>query len=362
MRVKLLICILICFSCMAACHTAKDSPDPERQPAIHEHGAYILCEGNFGSGQGSVFYYDTSQDQAHVQDAYKLANGFAPGNVVESLFMHGDTAYLVVNNSNKVELLDAHTLRRLTLNSTLISPRYVQPLPNGRLAITDLYAQKISILDRKSLVTYASIPALGWTEQMCLVNNALYVANRKQTQPQATSLHEQILVVNPQTFVVEDSIKLNGTGPQEFVNLNDGTLITSLENDFTFSDKPSLVTINLMDKSLTHSEVATENGVQPIRLQLMDDWLFWLQGDLLCFQNRSGGAITKLQPFGASANLSSLCVIRIDSGMARILAADSRNYTSNGMVKDMVVDLTQGQIIKEKTVECGIIPGQITLF
>lgn len=355
---KILMGMLLLIFC--SCKAREDSPAP--QPSQYGHGAYILCEGNFGWGEGSIHYLDTSGGTlTTAPDAYQAANGFRAGNVVQSLILTGDSAYLVVNNSNKVELLDAHTLKRIAANTTLTSPRYCLPF-GPSLLVTDLYAGRVSILDRASLAPQRSLPAPGWTECLLRQGDHIYIANRRPTGSASGAVNEQLLVLQTTSLAVTDSIKLDGQGAQELIALPDGRLLTALEKDFTLGSLPGLAYVDVTGKTVAHIAGLPGRSQQPTRLQQDGDYLFWLQGDALCWMPQAGGTIRHTLPFGSGSNLTSLKTAGVRAGKARLWVADARDYTSAGIVREVELDLGSGIFTTLHETRVGIIPGQIVLF
>jgi hypothetical protein len=301
---KIGVALVSVFAALVGCKPAKEDLSPAN-PSTYPHGLYVLCEGNFGWGEGSIYYFDTSASAKDVEDAYKAANGFTAGNVVHSMALAGDTAYLIVNNSNKVEALDAHTLKRFAANTTLASPRWVLPL-GAKLWVSDLYANRISVLDRQTLTTETTLVAKGWTEQMQKIGNKVFVATRRPTGLAEGDKNQHILVFDALSAQVLDSIKLGGQGAEELCLLPNGDLLVGLEKDSILGDKPSLVVVDVERKNVQHIDLQSTSTQRPRRLQVLDNQIFWLQGDVLRSNTLGSNTILDLHIFGIGANLTSL--------------------------------------------------------
>lgn len=343
----------------AACRQKEVSPLPTAQR--YEHGAYVLCEGNYGWGEGGIYYLDTSWKATEAVDAYQAANGFKAGNVVQSLTLSGDTAYLVVNNSNKVELLDAHTLKRRAANTTLTSPRYLLPV-GARLLVTDLYANSLSVLNRATLATERTLAARGWTETLLRQGDRVYVANRRATAQASGTINEQLLVVQLPELRITDSLKLGGQGAQELVSLSDGRLVTALEKTTALSGAPGFAYVEPASGTVTAVPALPGKVQQPTRLQAFGGNLFWLQGDVLCWMPEAGGAVQSILPFGARSNLTSLRILTTAAGRVRLWVADARNYTSAGLLRELDLNPSDGIFTVRHEARVGIIPGQVVFF
>jgi DNA-binding beta-propeller fold protein YncE len=78
-------------------------------------GFYLLNEGNMGSNKSTLDYYDYEKGE-YNRNIFGSANPGVPkelGDVGNDLRIYGDKLYAVVNCSNKVEVMDKHTARRL---------------------------------------------------------------------------------------------------------------------------------------------------------------------------------------------------------------------------------------------------------
>jgi DNA-binding beta-propeller fold protein YncE len=89
-----------------------DPPSPEDSPI---QGFYLLNEGNMGSNKATLDYYDYASG-VYSRNIYGEANPGVPkelGDVGNDLRLYGSRLYAVVNCSNKVEVMDAATARRI---------------------------------------------------------------------------------------------------------------------------------------------------------------------------------------------------------------------------------------------------------
>jgi DNA-binding beta-propeller fold protein YncE len=78
-------------------------------------GFYLLNEGNMGSNKSTLDYFDFATGEYH-RNIYADANPSVPkelGDVGNDLAIYGSRLYAVINCSNKVEVMDARTARRL---------------------------------------------------------------------------------------------------------------------------------------------------------------------------------------------------------------------------------------------------------
>ncbi len=79
--------------------------------AQYNKGIIFSNEGAYGAGNASVSYFDFTTHQL-TNDIYTSVNGEALGDVLQNVGFYKRHAYLVVNNSNKIEIVDRVTFEK----------------------------------------------------------------------------------------------------------------------------------------------------------------------------------------------------------------------------------------------------------
>lgn len=88
-------------------------------------GVFVINEGNYLSGNGSLSFINTTTDEV-TNYVYAAQNGGADlGDVFQSAYATDDLMYLVVNNSNKVEVVDTDSLFSQFTITDVAYPRYM---------------------------------------------------------------------------------------------------------------------------------------------------------------------------------------------------------------------------------------------
>jgi len=159
---SLLIALAISFS-IVSCNKSNDPVKGKYQT-----GVLVANQGKFGSSNGDVTYYNPSTGA--TEDAiYKNANGgvlFA-GDVLQSITLDGDVGYLVLNGSNKIEVVDNNTFAssKTFTDAKLDKPQYLQVI-NGKAYISvwgpydsfySLIKSYILVIDTKTLALVDTI-------------------------------------------------------------------------------------------------------------------------------------------------------------------------------------------------------------
>jgi DNA-binding beta-propeller fold protein YncE len=188
MRVYLFIITL--FVCVSSC----DEPITLAQKDYFlSDGVLIANEGNFQWGNASVSFYDSENDTL-IQELFQAVNQRPLGDVLQSITLNDSKAYLVMNNSGKVEVVDKNSFELQHTISGFVSPRYFHIASSDKAYVTDLYADKIAVIDLNSNEIVRYIPCEGWTEEMIQIDDLVYVANLDSNQINVINVKQDLIV------------------------------------------------------------------------------------------------------------------------------------------------------------------------
>lgn len=169
--IKLFFILITCLSVFSSC--TKDE-DPKNE-GLFSNGYYITNEGPFASGTGTVSYFD--EDSSLVRhDIFETANGRPLGNIVQSIAISGENAYVVVNNAAKIEVVELSTFKSVATITGLVLPRYLLPITAGKAYVSD-WKGVVSIIDMSTNSVKAEIPAGTGPETMLKAGKYVYVLN-----------------------------------------------------------------------------------------------------------------------------------------------------------------------------------------
>ena len=178
MKRNYLFVILIVF--ISSCHK-------EETPALPTgKGVYIINEGNFNFGNGEVSFYAPNTN-AVTNNLFQLANGYSLGDVAQSMFIKDSIAFVVVNNSAKIEVVKLPSfqkVRTITINGS--SPRNILPLNDSVAYVTELFAKKIWVLNYLTGNVVTTITTQGWTENLFKIGDDVFVQQKINTTLTAT--------------------------------------------------------------------------------------------------------------------------------------------------------------------------------
>jgi YVTN family beta-propeller protein len=314
-------------------------PTPPPIEITTSKAVFVLNEGNFMGGNASVSYRDLETGTV-TTDLFQTANSFYLGDVGQSMLRLDDKLYIVVNNSGKIEVVNAADFKSVMTIQGLTSPRYLAKVGENKAYVTDLYAKEIAIVQLSSGTKIGQIPLPYWSEELVLLNGKVYVG---------TAENNKVYVVDPTSDVVTDSIEV-GNSPGSLCADQEGTLWVlcygselSLTNGSMYKitqpgNVPSLV--HAFPASLAYGSMLTSNR--------QADSLFVLASDVYRFP-------VSQPSFGnpyVHRNGRNFTALGYDSNSYRLYVADGKDFNQKGEV--YVYD-SQSALLDSFMV--GVIPG-----
>jgi YVTN family beta-propeller protein len=172
---------LLLFSVLICGITACSSDDPVTPlPVTPEavRGLYILNEGNFQRGNASLSFF-VPDSAVMYNNVFQERNGRKLGDVAHSITMYKGLAYIVVNNSHRIEVVDpqTHNVVKTITCPPGSSPRSIAFDSSGLGYISNLYLNSISVYDDASNTIIDNIPVGPNPEGLLYADGFLYVAN-----------------------------------------------------------------------------------------------------------------------------------------------------------------------------------------
>lgn len=197
----------------------KPSVDPVTppDPIAEVTGFYLLNEGNMGSNKASLDYYN-ALDGNYTRNIYAAANPDVPmelGDVGNDLKIYRDRLWAVINCSNKVEVMDAATARRVGQidipNCRFITfdgdYAYVTSYA-GPVEINPDYSQRgfVAKIDVSTLEIVDRVDVGFQPDQAAVAYGRLYVANSGGYM--VPNYEKTLSVIDLASFKVVDTIEI----------------------------------------------------------------------------------------------------------------------------------------------------------
>lgn len=153
---------------------------PEEPARAFDYNVWVLNEGLWNMNNSGITGYHT-QNKTHSPDFFSQENGRALGDVANDMIIYGSKAYVVVNQSSVLEVMDVYSgksIRQMLLKNEKGSgrqPRCITAYQNHvYVCCFDNYVLKI---DTVSLTIVSSVQAGNNPDGICVANHKLYVSN-----------------------------------------------------------------------------------------------------------------------------------------------------------------------------------------
>lgn len=173
---KHLLSLLIIFSASALLTSCKKKEQEDTvSPPVAARLAYVVNEGSFGAGNASVTLIDLDANKVYI-NAFQAANGFALGDVAQSMAVHNGVGYVMVNASGKVEVVKAESMESLATITGFQGPRYFVA-KGSKGYVSDWFSNSVAVVDLNTNTIIKSIAVGQGPEQMLISGNRLFVAN-----------------------------------------------------------------------------------------------------------------------------------------------------------------------------------------
>lgn len=303
------------------------TPEDPSTPVSYKSGIFIINEGNFNWGNASVNFIDKQSDSVY-SNIFEKANNCKLGDVAQEMKVFGDKGYIVVNVSNKIEVVD---LEKFTLQTTITglnSPRSIRFVNSRKAYVTNLLGD-ISVVDLNTNSVTGKISTANWTENMVLYDKYMYVsAIGKYSDPNSVR-RAKILVIDTDKDAIVDSIK-SGKEPMGIVIDRKEKVWVLCTGGFDNFEAPSLIRIDPVLRIVEKTFTFQGEGV-PSRLCINEtgDTIYFLRNGV--YKMPVTSQEIPAQPFIA-ANGRLLYGLDIEPSSGDIYTSDAVDYVQDGWV------------------------------
>ena len=308
--------------------------------ALMANDFFVLCEGNFGSSNASLWEYDGNEMQGPV--LWNLESNLL-GDVGQSLCFHENKLFVVVNNSHRLEVIDTKTDEKIaSIDLPFSSPRYFAV--NGLKGYLSCWGVGgILVIDLNSYTVTDTISVGALPEDIIINNEILYTSiNMNSMWQSEDNVYAYDLTGDVPTLV--DTFEVVA-GPGKMTLKGDELYIASTYYDASWSTYAGMSKINLLTKEVT----SVDYGVN-----------FSFSGDLVEFNNEIYRAyLNGMVKISSDCNYDDSEVFgNLDGNVYSIDINDGKVYMAytDYMAPDTVVVLDNEANVLN-TFQVGAIPG-----
>jgi YVTN family beta-propeller protein len=316
-------------------------PAADNTPGSSQYKVYITNEGNFQSLNSSITQYDPI-DGDQVKDIYFTANNSMLGDVCQSIRTDGDLAYIVVNNSAKIEVVNKKDLKRVKTLTGFTSPRYLE-IAGRKGFVTDLYDNAISVIDLDNNTITKKIPLHGWTEELIRVGDEIWVTNLRT---------EYVYVIDVQTEALTDSVKV-GFASGSIVKDDHDDIWVVCQGDQNAGKPAGIFKIDHASHDVVVSFGLISSGSR-VATNFERDKIYFIAGGVYLIP--SSGLVEPSVPFIPNEG-KNFYGLGIDPTNGDIYVSDAADYVQEGTIYHYTKDRSL-----KRSFKAGIIPGNFYYF
>lgn len=328
----------------------EDPIAPLQENPISTKGVYILNEGGFTKSNSSLSLFVPDSHKIYP-DVFSAANFRTLGDIANDIVIFGNKAFIVVNNSHKVEVISTEhhgSLGTLTVPGN--SPNKIVIASETKGYITNLYKGTVTAFNPATLGIIKDNITVGSNPQgMVSVNGKVFVCNSGYGSDSTISVID----------ITKDSVIATivvGKSPTDIAVDSDGEVIV-LSNGYSdfanpLNDTPGAISIIDPASNTVKATIVLPLNVygHPYELAVSNNGYGFtvVNNGILKFNTKTNSILLPL--FLTKSGYS----IAVDNSTERFYLGDARNFTSNGIVYEYEKN---GTLRDSATV--GIIPGTI---
>ncbi|MFY8214316.1 MAG: YncE family protein [Flavobacterium sp.] len=341
-----------------SCSSEETTPSPYVPQGDFDSGVLVLNEGNFQQPNASISYisFDFSRTQNDI--FFGVNPSTTLGDTAQSIGFNGNLAYIVVNGSDKIEIVNRYTMVKVgVITSGLQSPRYIA-FANGKGYVTTWGSGvgdgRIQVINLGSNTVVSTITVNDYPNKIIEHAGKLYVSHNNLGEKGKT-----ISVIDAVTNSVSSVIEV-GDLPDTMKIEGDHLWVACLGiSDYltpTNNTSGSIVQINLTSNAIIQSLFPTNNTERIDYMDLYGNHIFYSKGSKIFKFALTETTLPETPAFTTDA----VYVYGFAVKNNKIYVADAKTFNVNGEVKiyssgEQFDPNPLGTLLK--TVEVGVGPN-----
>lgn len=333
--------------------SCSDDDSNNAPSGAYDNGMLILNQGGFGDGEASVSFL--SDEMVLENNIFAAVNpGHILGDTGQDIGFKGDLAYIVLNVSNKIEIVNRYTFAHIaTINQGLDNPRYIA-FHNNKAYVTNwgdgsvTTDDYVAVIDLGTNTVTSEIAVAEGPERIIEEDGKLYVAHKG-----GYGYGNTVTVINTSSNSVATTIPV-GDVPNS-LEVEDGKLYVMSEGLPSWAEEETpgrLTVINLSNNSVA-STLSFSGASHPSNMVIEDDKIYFTEGSGI-YSMAMNSTTLPSQPIFSTEEQGVYGVYAFAVNDDKIYVGDALDFNSNGKV--YVYSLT-GEITDENIYTVGVIPA-----
>lgn len=319
----------------------------------HEPGLFIINEGNFGQGNGSVSFYNPGTKKIH-NDIFYSTNDRPLGDVPFDIEFTKEKAIISVNNAAKAEIVNLNDFTVSRTITELGSPREIEIIHENQIYISDLESPEMDILDLDEPSNVQTIHTGKSTEAMLYNGQYLFVTNWSEFY--VNSPNNSVMVIDPQSNSLVKTIQV-AKEPNSLAEDKNGDIWILSSGGFNNSEYPALSRIDPVQLSLEEEIRFDDKNQSPSNLCInkSGDSLFFLNKDIYALSQNDTMIPQKAYFKAGKRNLNSMV---LDHASQDVYFSNALDYQQKGWI----LRYDRDQKALTDSFRVGIVPGRMKFY
>lgn len=334
---KKIILSLAIIAFATSCSNVDDSSENTEVPNIEKpyaNGILITNEGNFTSSNAEISFIKNDLSTVYNKIFATNNSNATLGDVAQYMAFNNDLAYIVMNNSSTIEIVDRYTFKKVNqITANLNAPRAIA-FSNGKIYVSNANDNTVTVYNANTNAFIKSISLDNQPEKLVATSNYVYV----QSSSFATANTVEIINSSSDTNIKDLSFEL----PMNGITL-DSNMVFVLGSD---ENKTEISKIENEAITKTISNVSLKSSRY---LTLDNNNLYFTNGTGIYTLSKDLNNIPSNPIFNVNDNSwSTLYGFNVIDG--KVFSSDANGFTDNSIIT--VYDLT-GNVLKTFTAEIG---------
>jgi len=334
---KKIILSLAILAFAASCSNVDDSIETIETPQTEKpyaNGFLILNEGAMGSSNADVSFIKNDLSISY-NNIFKINNSNTDlGDVAQFMGFDGDLAYIVMNNSNSIQIVDRYTFKKVNqITQELNQPRAIA-FSNGKIYVTNANSKTVTVYNKSNYSFVKTIILDQQPEGIVAATNYVYVQSSPFASENIVEIIESTSDVNTKDLSFSNA--LNGI-------TTDGTSVYVLNSGIN-STEISKINNQEITKTIENNTLVSSRY-----LTLDNDNLYFTNGTGIHTLSKNLTTINTTPLFNVNDNSwSTLYGFNVIDG--KVFSSDANGFVDESIVT--IYDLT-GNVLKTFSTQIG---------
>lgn len=350
---------------------------------------FVLSEGGMGANNSTLDFLRFS-DGKYITNAFGKMNPEEKaglGDVGNDIAIHGNEAWIVVNNSGIVEVISADNEEEIaaitvpTPRNIAFDSQYAYVTSWAGAYVT--YGEKGAVVDSSnpkgqvyrigldSKKVEGSVEVGFQPEGVAVYNGKIYVANSGGISSQLApdyAYDNTVSIIDAKTFTVEKSVEVQVNLKSVYADSQGNIYVTTLGNYFSVhsglyrfpaADPTQVIQVKSTSDEFAHVSASCQLGDEIYCVGTGDDEFDYYAAHSYYVWSVEGNRATHY-PIRLSGNPYGIQVLKGDLSLSFLMVGDAGDYFNPGTVSCYRLDHNSNEMLWSVT--AGVCPGHFALY